>query len=69
MSPDAGYTQEDVIDLSYIMAGWEHEWKKRVKNVIPCASIRKATARDAYCSRQILQAARTKLLKQINGCD
>ena len=26
VSPDAGYTQEDVIDLSYIMAGWEHEW-------------------------------------------
>jgi len=28
ISPAAGYTQEDVVALSYIMAGWEHPWTK-----------------------------------------
>ncbi len=34
ISPSAGYSQEDVVQLSYIMAGWEHEHTKNVKNVI-----------------------------------
>ena len=29
ISPDAGYTQEDVIALSYVMAGWEHRYSKK----------------------------------------
>ena len=29
VSPAAGYTQKDVIALSYIMAGWENHHKKR----------------------------------------
>ncbi|MEC8672229.1 MAG: DUF1800 family protein [Pseudomonadota bacterium] len=28
VSPAAGYTQKDVIALSYIMAGWENRWSK-----------------------------------------
>lgn len=28
VSPDAGYTQKDVIALAYIMAGWGNEWSK-----------------------------------------
>ncbi|MAJ35218.1 MAG: hypothetical protein CBC12_07730 [Candidatus Puniceispirillum sp. TMED52] len=29
VSPSAGYTQDDVVALSYIMAGWEHPWTKK----------------------------------------
>ena len=29
LSPAAGYTQKDVIALSYIMAGWEHRYSKK----------------------------------------
>ena len=29
VSPKAGYTQEDVIQLAYIMTGWEHRWSKK----------------------------------------
>ena len=29
LSPAAGYTQTDVIKLSYIMAGWEHKYSKK----------------------------------------
>ena len=28
VSPEAGYTQEDVIQLCYIMTGWEHKWNR-----------------------------------------
>jgi len=28
ISPAGGYTQEDVIALSYVMAGWENKWTK-----------------------------------------
>ena len=28
VSPKAGYTQEDVIQLSYIMTGWRQRWSK-----------------------------------------
>jgi uncharacterized protein (DUF1800 family) len=31
ISPSAGYTQEDVVQLSYIMAGWEHRHTKKRK--------------------------------------
>jgi uncharacterized protein (DUF1800 family) len=29
VSPSAGYTQEDVIQLSYIMTGWGHKWNNK----------------------------------------
>ncbi len=29
VSPQAGYTQEDVIQLAYIMTGWQHRWSKK----------------------------------------
>jgi uncharacterized protein (DUF1800 family) len=29
VSPASGYSQEDVVQLSYIMAGWEHKWTKK----------------------------------------
>ena len=29
VSPKAGYTQEDVIQLAYIMTGWQHKWSKQ----------------------------------------
>ena len=29
VSPKAGYTQEDVIQLAYIMTGWQHRWSKQ----------------------------------------
>ncbi len=29
VSPKAGYTQEDVIQLAYIMTGWEHKYGKK----------------------------------------
>lgn len=28
VSPAAGYTQDDVIQLCYIMTGWEHKWSR-----------------------------------------
>jgi len=30
VSPEAGYTQDDVINLAYIMTGWGHKWNNRV---------------------------------------
>ena len=35
VSPSAGYSQEDVIQLSYVMAGWEHEHTKKRKECNP----------------------------------
>ena len=35
ISPDAGYTQEDVIALSYVMAGWEHRYSKKRQECNP----------------------------------
>ncbi len=35
ISPAAGYSQEDVVQLSYIMAGWEHEHTKKRKECNP----------------------------------
>lgn len=35
LSPDAGYTQSDVIALSYIMAGWRHDWTKKRQECNP----------------------------------
>ena len=29
VSPKAGYSQEDVIQLAYIMTGWQHRWSKK----------------------------------------
>ena len=29
VSPKAGYTQEDVIQLAYIMTGWQQRWSKK----------------------------------------
>ena len=29
VSPKAGYTQEDVIQLAYLMTGWQHKWSKK----------------------------------------
>ena len=29
VSPKAGYTQEDVIQLAYVMTGWQHRWSKQ----------------------------------------
>ena len=29
VSPASGYSQKDVLALSYIMAGWEHKWTKK----------------------------------------
>ena len=29
VSPASGYSQKDVVQLSYIMAGWEHRWTKK----------------------------------------
>ena len=29
VSPKAGYTQDDVIQLAYIMTGWQHRWSKK----------------------------------------
>ncbi len=26
ISPNAGYTQEDVIQMTYVMTGWQHKW-------------------------------------------
>ncbi len=28
VSPDSGYTQEDIIQLAYIMTGWQYRWSK-----------------------------------------
>ena len=30
VSPEAGYTQNDVINLAYIMTGWGHKWNNKV---------------------------------------
>ena len=30
LSPEAGYTQDDVINLAYIMTGWGHKWNNKV---------------------------------------
>ena len=30
VSPEAGYTQVDVINLAYIMTGWGHKWNNKV---------------------------------------
>ena len=30
VSPEAGYTQDDVINLAYIMTGWGHKWNSKV---------------------------------------
>ena len=30
VSPEAGYTQDDVINLAYIMTGWGHKWNNKV---------------------------------------
>jgi uncharacterized protein (DUF1800 family) len=35
VSPSSGYTQEDVVQLSYIMAGWEHKHTKKRKECNP----------------------------------
>ena len=35
VSPSSGYTQEDVVQLSYIMAGWEHKYTKKRKECNP----------------------------------
>ncbi|MGC6517863.1 MAG: DUF1800 family protein [Candidatus Puniceispirillaceae bacterium] len=35
LSPEAGYTQKDVIALSYIMAGWRHDWTKKRQECNP----------------------------------
>ena len=35
VSPSAGYTQDDVVALSYIMAGWEHPWSKNREECNP----------------------------------
>ncbi len=35
ISPAAGYTQKDVVQLSYIMAGWEHRHSKNRKECNP----------------------------------
>ena len=32
VSPKAGYTQEDVIQLAYIMTGWQQKWSKSIRN-------------------------------------
>ena len=29
VSPNAGYTQDDVIQLAYIMTGWAHKWDRK----------------------------------------
>ena len=29
VSPDCGYTQEDVIQMAYIMSGWRPNWGKK----------------------------------------
>ena len=29
VSPSAGYTQEDVVQLAYIMTGWGHKWSRK----------------------------------------
>ena len=35
VSPAAGYTQKDVIALSYIMAGWENRWSEKREECNP----------------------------------
>ncbi|MGB1964913.1 MAG: DUF1800 family protein [Candidatus Puniceispirillales bacterium] len=35
VSPSAKYTQDDVVALSYIMAGWEHPWSKKREECNP----------------------------------
>ena len=35
ISPSAGYTQEDVINVAYIMAGWKCEWSRKRKRFNP----------------------------------
>lgn len=35
VSPAAGYTQQDVVSLSYVMAGWEHRWSKKREECNP----------------------------------
>lgn len=35
VSPAAKYTQDDVVALSYIMAGWEHPWSKKREECNP----------------------------------
>ena len=35
ISPQAGYSQKDVIALSYIMAGWRHDWTKKRQECNP----------------------------------
>ena len=29
VSPEAGYTQEDIVQLAYIMTGWQRRWSKK----------------------------------------
>ena len=29
VSPDCGYTQEDIIQMAYIMSGWRPKWGKK----------------------------------------
>ncbi|HJO13816.1 MAG: DUF1800 family protein [Pelagibacteraceae bacterium] len=29
ISPEAGYSQEDVIQMTYVMTGWEHKWNQK----------------------------------------
>ena len=35
ISPNAGYTQEDVIQAAYIMSGWRHKWTEGRKKFNP----------------------------------
>ena len=42
ISPEAGYSQKDVIALSYIMAGWRHEWTKKRQECNPVKFDQKA---------------------------
>jgi len=35
VSPAAGYSQQDVINLAYIMAGWENKWSKKREECNP----------------------------------
>ena len=35
VSPAAGYTQKDVVSLSYIMAGWENRWSEKREECNP----------------------------------
>ena len=42
ISPAGGYTQKDVIALSYIMAGWRHDWTKKRQECNPVKFDQKA---------------------------